>query len=296
MTLVCEGNRPNDAHRVILSTVTLPKMSTRTNSQFVAASVTEFLAVWSLGGEATLNLTTRNGHAQVNFNCTLGHPCAPHSLPPSPTPSPTPAPPPHRPRHRGPTERERNRQRAARHQEARNAVPATSSPSALSVTGSVTAPSSSSPETGPADKNSEATVSVTKTTVSEAVISTSFQCDKCDFISNSDHGVKVHKGTKHKETLTPVKESREEYTEETKSPVHEFNLDSHKEHSDSENKYEQACLERSNRLDDHAKTIGSWCYECNDRCKDRSVLKRHMRNDHGLDIYPEIDMMLHGGW
>ena len=153
---------------------------------------------------------------------------------------------------------------------------------------------------------------MTKTTGSEADISTSFQCDKCDFVSISEHGVKIHNGTQHKEsqqpeqfraesldqslTLTPVKESREEYTEETNSPVHEVNLDSHKEHSDSENKYEQACLERSNRLDDHAKTIGSWCYECNDRCKDRSVLKRHMRNDHGLDIYPEIDMMLHGGW
>ena len=74
-------------------------MSTRTNSQFVAASVTEFLSVWSLGGEASLNLTTRGGLATIKFNCTLEHPSAHHSLPPSPPPSPTPAPPPHRPRH-----------------------------------------------------------------------------------------------------------------------------------------------------------------------------------------------------
>ena len=206
-------------------------MSIRTNSQFVAASLTEFLSVWSLGGEASLNLTTRDGLATVKFNCTLGHPCAIHSLPPSPTPSPTPARPPHRPRHRGPSERERNKQRAARHQEARTAALASSSPS--SGTGSVIDSPSPFPETGSADKRSGATDSVTKTTESEADTSIQFQCDKCNFTSNSDHGVKVHKGTKHKETqqpeqfraesldhsltLTPVKEPKEEYSEETNS-------------------------------------------------------------------------------
>ena len=69
-----------------------------------------------------------------------------------------------------------------------------------------------------------------------------------------------------------------------------------KEPSDSLNTYEQACLDRSKRLNDHAKKIGSWCYECNDSCANRSVLKRHMHNDHGMDKYPEIDMTLHGGW
>ena len=97
VTLVSEGNRLNDAHRVILYSVTLPKMSTRSNSKFVAASVTEFLSVWSLGGEASLNLTTINGHAKIKFNCTLGHPSGLYSLPPSPR----------QPRHCGPAERER---------------------------------------------------------------------------------------------------------------------------------------------------------------------------------------------
>jgi hypothetical protein len=168
----------------------------------------------------------------------------------------------------------------------------------LSVTGSVTAPSSLSPQTGSAE--------------SEADTSTSFQCDECSFISKSDHGVKVHKGTKHRETqqpeqfraesldqsltLTPVKETREEVIEETISPVRESSLDSHKEQSDSVSTYEQDCLDRSKRLDDHAKAQGSWCYECNDRCSNRSVLKRHMHNDHGIDIYPDIDMALNGGW
>ena len=62
------------------------------------------------------------------------------------------------------------------------------------------------------------------------------------------------------------------------------------------NSSEQDCFDRSRRLDEHAKEQGSWCYECNDRCINRSVLKRHMHNDHGKDIYPEIDMMLYGGW
>ena len=46
-------------------------MSTRANFQFVAASVTAFLSVWSLGGEASLNLTNRDGLATVKFNWTL---------------------------------------------------------------------------------------------------------------------------------------------------------------------------------------------------------------------------------
>ena len=285
-------------------------MATRTNSQFLAASLTEFLSVWSVCGDACLNLTTKNGLANVQFNCTLGHPGALHSL--SPTPSPTSAPPPHRPRHRGPAARERNRQRAARHQEARTAASATSSPSDLSVIDSVTASSSPSPATESTAENSGATVSVTKTASSEAEISTSFQCDKCDFVSISEHGVKIHYGTKHKESqkpeqfraesldnsliMTPVKESREEDTSETNSPVLDNYLDSTKEKSDSEDEHEKYRKERSKKLDDFAKTEGSWCYECNDRCANRTALKMHMKNDHGMDIYPELDMILHGGW
>ena len=76
-----------------------------------------------------------------------------------------------------------------------------------------------------------------------------------------------------------------------------LDIDSHKEHSDSENmnSYEQDCFDGSKRLDEHAKEQGSWCYECNDRCSNISVLKRYMHNNYGMDIYPEIDMMLHGG-
>ena len=34
----------------------------RTNSQFVATSLTEFLSVWSMAGDANLNLTTKGGN------------------------------------------------------------------------------------------------------------------------------------------------------------------------------------------------------------------------------------------
>ena len=114
-------------------------MSRHLNSQFVIASVNEFINIWTLGGSASLSLTTKDGQATVEFNCTLGKPDAPHSLPVS-LPS---SPPRRQPRHRGPAEKERNRQRAARHQAARAmASAASSSP----VTAPVTLPSPSSTE------------------------------------------------------------------------------------------------------------------------------------------------------
>ena len=134
---------------------------------------------------------------------------------------------------------------------------------------------------------------MTKTAGSEADISTSFQCDKCDFVSTSEHGVTIHNGTQQKESqqpeqlrdesldnsliTTPVKESREEDTDETKSSVLNNYPDSTKEQSNSE--------ECSKKLDDLAKIEGSWCHECNDSCANRTVLKRHMKRDYGLDIY-----------
>ena len=112
-------------------------MSRHLNSQFVIASVNEFINIWTLGGSASLSLTTKDGQATVEFNCTLGKPDAPHSLPVS-LPS---SPPRRQPRYRGPAEKEKNRQRAARHQAAR-AMASPASPS--SATGPVTPPSPSS--------------------------------------------------------------------------------------------------------------------------------------------------------
>ena len=108
----------------------------RSNSQFLGASVNEFIQIWALGGDANLNLSTNGGRTTVSFNCTIGPPGAPHFLPPSPAPAPAAPPPPHRPRHRGPSEKERNRLRAARHQAAQveAAAPVSSSPPVLSST------------------------------------------------------------------------------------------------------------------------------------------------------------------
>ena len=50
------------------------------NSQFLGATVNEFMQFWSLGAEATLNLTTSGGTVKVEFNCTLGQP----GVPPTP--------------------------------------------------------------------------------------------------------------------------------------------------------------------------------------------------------------------
>ena len=195
------------------------------------ASVTEFISVWALGGEASLNLATRNGITNVAFNCHLGHPGAPHSLPPAPTPAPPPQSPPRQPRHRGQAEREKNRQRAAQHQ----AALARTAASASSATSSSTAPmlAPGSPSTvSVSEACSTATDSVVNSVsiltapvmsfssshATEPVVSAaptvsgksantddvqqsppllSFKCDQCDFVGASDKGLKQHTRMKH---------------------------------------------------------------------------------------------------
>ena len=110
--LVFEEVQQVPAHSVILTSRSY--IMTRKNSQFVAASLTEFLSVWSMAGEANLNLFTKGGNLDIQFSLSLGNPGAPFS------PSP-PAPPPHKACHRGRAQKERNRARAARHQAAKTA-------------------------------------------------------------------------------------------------------------------------------------------------------------------------------
>ena len=88
-------------------------MNSRVNSQFVIATLAEFVRVWDLGEDASLHLETTKGHATMAFTCKLGPPSAP-ILPPIPT-VPPPSPPPWPRHHRGPAQREKNRQRAARY-------------------------------------------------------------------------------------------------------------------------------------------------------------------------------------
>ena len=160
------------------------------------ASVTELISVWALGGEASLNLATRNGITNVAFNCHLGHPGAPHSLPPSPTP-PSPAfPPPRRPRHRGPAEKEKNRKRAAQHQAAmaKTAAPATSATSSSSSTASVISSSSHSSATEPVP-----------TPMSTENLS---KCNHCEETFKNDKCIRIHLGKSHKEQLRDEEEDK----------------------------------------------------------------------------------------
>ena len=107
-------------------------MTTRDNSHFVIATLSEFLKVWDLGEDASLHLETTQGHVTMAFSCKLGLPSAPH-------PNPTVPPPPSakvKPHHRGPAQREKNRQRAALYQAAK----VVQKPAAPAVTSSLSAP------------------------------------------------------------------------------------------------------------------------------------------------------------
>ena len=184
-------------------------MLPRTNSQFVAASVTEFISVWAIGGDASLTLTTNGGFTTIAFNCTIGHPGAHHSIPPTPSSAPSfPPPPPRRPRHRGPKEIERNKQRAARHQAAKTAASQDlSKSSSTSATASEASTVTSSPAiTAPVipptvitlpssdadiEKQSCPTESVDDTLANK-------KCDQCGFISKSSNDLRVHTRKEHR--------------------------------------------------------------------------------------------------
>ena len=54
-------------------------MAIRSNAQFLAAYVTEFMTVSAMSGEASFNLSTIGGITTMGFNCTVGQLAAPHS-------------------------------------------------------------------------------------------------------------------------------------------------------------------------------------------------------------------------
>ena len=167
-------------------------MMSRTNSQFVAASLTEFLSVWSMNGEANLNLATKGGNLDIQFSLSLGNPGAPFS------PSP-PAPPPYKARHRGPAQKERNRARAARHQAAKTAELSVSSidPATASVTDPETTTISS--VTAETTAAVSVTAASTTSTVSVALAENPTNCELCDFQGVSTVGLKIHKSRKHED-------------------------------------------------------------------------------------------------
>ena len=177
-------------------------MATRSNAQFLAASVTEFMTVWSMSGEASLNLSTIGGITTIGFNCTLGKPGAPHLLPPS-TPSHPSSSPSRKPRHRGPAEKERNRLRAARHQAAQTAGNASSDPdksSPLDTSESITSPT---PVPVPVTDSSEVNIDLVEQTDSEKTfenvpICLEFSCDLCNYKNATEKGLRQHTRMKHR--------------------------------------------------------------------------------------------------
>ena len=171
-------------------------MAARTNSQFLFASLTEFISVWGQGGEASLNLTTSAGMANVKLNCTLGHPGAQYSFPPTSFPSPPSAPPTRKPRHRGPAEKKKSQLRAAQHQATKATVPVTSDPSCSSASTASVTNSCSTPPVLSQNITAPVTLQTSATT-------NSFKCEKCDYTSSTEHGIKVHKGHQHKDSQKP---------------------------------------------------------------------------------------------
>ena len=151
----------------------------------------EFIQIWALGGNATLNLTTTGGHAEVEFKCTLGQPGAPHSLSPSASFFP---PNPPRPRHRGPADIARNRRRAACHQAilAKNcppqqpaSVPATDSAAAEPSTASVAATTASTTATSEHEEPDSGSSPV-------------FKCDQCSYTNSTERGLGQHVRMRHR--------------------------------------------------------------------------------------------------
>lgn len=239
-------------------------MNTRVNSHFVGASLTEFLSVWSLGGEADLSLTTKDGSLKMSFNLSLGNPGAPFPLPHAPPPSaPPPFHPPSKPRYRGPAAKERNRQRAARHQAARTEVPvSTTAPEVTNTTAAVM----SSPST------SSATDSVEVSPVTAPV----FKCDVCEFKTTTEKGVKTHKGHKHKEQLRDG-EGNISLELSILNQVRE-------EESDSSPLANSTLLSELEEVH-----ISLQCDECDWKCENEINLNEHKTNVHSDMVSLEID-------
>ena len=189
----------------------------RSNSQFLGATVHEFMQIWALNGDAILNLTTSGGTVNLDFKCSLGQPGAPHSPPPS-APSSPPPPAPRRPCHRGPAEREKNRLRAARHQAAWAKTAAPVSPVESSVAASLTVNDSSESPTAPVAP--EKTAAVSGTEEGESGCSPDFKCEQCDYTNNTVNGLGQHVRMKHRVSQVDGNiDSDEESIEET-YPVH----------------------------------------------------------------------------
>ena len=150
------------------------------------ASFSEWINLWGLGGDASLNLTT------VAINRTLCQPDAPHSFS-SPSASfssynysPLQS------RQCGPAERERNCLCAAPHQAAKAGVPVP-----VSVLGTAPVMSSSSTFSAP-ETSTVLDASVFAVTDGTQELSIQFKCGWCDYNNITEKGLRYHIWMKHR--------------------------------------------------------------------------------------------------
>ena len=200
--------------------------TTRDNSHFVIATLSEFMRVWDLGEDASLHLETTKGHVTMAFSCKLGPPSAPHPIPNFPPPPPATV----KPHHRGPAQREKNRQRAALYQASKvvqkaaapvvtsslstptTASVVTTPTSTTSVPVVVSSPSLTTPETT-SSSNSPGKTSTPPTPTGPvfgphlpflwraAMLPKDelpMKCDKCQYSNDSMVKLKAHRKKKHR--------------------------------------------------------------------------------------------------
>ena len=172
------------------------------NSQFVTASLAEFISVWNHGGDASLNLTTSDGFIDISFNLRLGQPGATFSNSPSSTP-------PKVGRHRGHAQKERDCQRAAGHQATKTGQLAPTTATAIAST--PTTEPVAVPESLPPVSTSMPVFTTLVPVVNAPVAGATPQvtppaqevkihkCDNCDLTFNSTKGMNIHKGRMHQD-------------------------------------------------------------------------------------------------
>ena len=123
------------------------------------------------------------------------------------------------------------------------------------------------------------------------------KCNQCEKSFTSDKDLKIHMDNAHLEEDDTGNIAQPDGNDEIEKPkknnAKEEIIPTFKFVSDMTEEEREA---HEKKQEEEAKSDGSWCYECNDLCLNKIVLKRHMHNDHHMEIYPEINIMLHGGW
>ena len=136
-----------------------------------------------------------------------------------------------------------------------------------------------------------------KTSSEKETLADSFKCDQFDHQANCKASLRNHVGKEHKvipqldgiddSNLEKETSSRTEGINSKKVEV-QTKIDKPKEDSKkttstfkfySEINDEEREVHDRNQ-EEEAKASGSWCYECNDKLKNNTILKMHMETDH----------------